>query len=686
MNSKEKEFIIKDLPFFTGLSKEELVIIKAKAQVVEYRKGQVIYEEKSSPSAFYCIISGRVQIYTKDKTGQQLILEYLHRGKYFGIISLLTNETHSVSSLAINDCVVLVIKKNDFDFVLKSIPRLAIDLSRTLSRRLKRKDIHQKRIFESTIVSLFSSYSQAGKTVYALNLALSLSRETRKSVIILDILPQDKMHTLPHKLELTQPRIFDLSSSAEIYVLPEDYILKSKFSIDLCCFYYQENNDACLRRLIEILSLLVNDYHYILLDLPAAMDRSIIGMLNQSDLIHILSSPDALDLKRTSNLINRLRTDFNFDPQKIKTIVNEYKLAKIDYSCQLEILGQEIFATIPKIKFDAGERLIIDEPDCEYSKAIRRIARQLGDCLVGLVLGVGVGYGFCHIGVLKVIEEESIPIDIIAGSSIGALIASLWAIGKSSQEILEVTREFREPKHIWGLIDITFPRFGFIKGNKMRRFLKKHFGDKTFYDVRLPLKIIASDVRRKEPKILDKGLLADAIMASCSMPGVFAPFKFSRHMKLTESGIPQDAGKEDVLFDGGVTNPLPTESLMQMGVKKIIAVNVTPSREDILRQLAKLKEGIPSEYAAAAQKDKPFGWLGWLKSIFKINIVDIIFSSVEVLQSEVARREGELADIVLHPDTTGLFWLELHRADEFARRGETEARNNLDKIWQLVNE
>ena len=380
------------------------MIIKARAQLVEYRKGQVIYEEKSSPSAFYCIISGRVQIYTNDKTGQRLILEYLHRGKYFGIISLLTNEPHSVTSLAINDCVIMVIKKDDFDFVLKSIPRLAIDLSRTLSRRLKRKDIHQKIIFESTVVSVFSSYAQAGKTVYALNLALSLSRETHKSVIVLDILPQGKIHTLAQKLELDQPRIFDLTSSAEIYSLPKDYILESKFGINLFCFYYQEDNDICLKRLIEILSLLVNDYHYILLDLPAAMDRSIISMLNQSDLIHILSSPDAVDLKRTNNLINRLKVDFNFDPQKIKTIINEYKLAKIDYSDQLEILGQEIFATIPKIKFDSGERLILDDPDCEYSKAVRRISRQLGDCLVGLVLGVGVGYGFCHIGVLKVIE------------------------------------------------------------------------------------------------------------------------------------------------------------------------------------------------------------------------------------------------------------------------------------------
>jgi NTE family protein len=670
VNPEDKEFIIRELAFFAGLSKKELAIINARSQVIEYRKGQIIYTEGSAPSAFYCIISGRVQIYTKDQSGNQLILEYLHRGKYFGIISLLTNEPHSVTSEAINDCSVLVIQKNDFDFLLQSIPQLAIDLSRTLSRRLKRKDVHQKKIFESMVISVFSSYAQAGKTVYALNLALSLNRETRKSVIILDILSQGKIHTLPQKLGIQQPPIFDLSTAADIHVLPKDFILKNSFGIELFCFYYEENNDSCLKRLIEILSILVNDYHYIVLDLPAAMDRSIVSMLNQSDLIHILSSPDPGDLKSTNNLISRLKTDFNFDPAKIKTIINEYKLSNIGHSDQSEILGQDIFATIPKIKFDDPARLIIDAPDCEYSKAIRRIARQLGDCLVGLVLGVGVGYGFCHVGVLKVIEEENIPIDIIVGSSIGSLIASLWAVGKSSSEILEIIREFKEPKHIWELIDITFPRLGFIKGNKLYRFLKKHLGDKTFYDVRLPLKVIASDVHKKEPKILDKGPLVDAIMASCSMPGVFAPFKF----------------KEEVLFDGGVTYPLPTEPLMQMGVKKIIAVNVTPSREDILKQLKKLKSGVQPEPSGQIQKVRRPGLFVRLKDFFNFNIVDIIFSSVEVLQSEVARKEGELADIVLHPDTTGLFWMELHKADEFAKRGEEEARKQLDKIWQLVNE
>ncbi len=666
-----KDLILKEMPLFAGLTAEERRIIKGKCSLRDYKKGEVIYKEGSPADAFYCVVLGRVVIYARDRDGQEKILEYLHRGKYFGIISLLTGETHSVTAETINDCLLLVIEKKDFDYVLNKAPRLAIDLSQTLSRRLKRKDIHQKTIFESTVISVFSSYSQAGKTVYAMNLALSLRKETQKSLVILGILPQDKIHSLPKRLESAGDyRVFDLSSSAASTSRIKDFILKNRFAVDLICLSYNPEDYSCVRKLVEILSLLVNDYHYLILDLPSSMDRPVFSILNQSDLIYMLTGPEPVDLKRTQHLIAKLKKEFHFQESKIRVVINEYKLSKLSHEELIGLLKQNISATLPRIEFGAGDRLILDNPDCEYSKAVRRIARQIGDCQVGLVLGVGVAYGFCHIGVLKVIEEEKIPVDVICGSSIGALIASLWATGKSAPEILEITKEFKEAKSMWGMVDLTFPLLGFIKGNKLHNFLKKYLGNKTFYEVKLPLKIIASDVKRKEPRVLDKGLIADAIMASCAMPGVFAPFKF----------------REEILFDGGIINPLPTEPLFKMGVKKIIAVNVTPSRQDIMRQYDLLKEKITVTIPESIKKKKWFSLRQYLKDIFKNNILDIIFSSVEILQSEVAQKEAQLADVVLHPDTAGLFWLDLHKAEEFAKRGETEARRNLDKIKQLVND
>jgi len=663
--------ILKDIPIFSDLSQEEYALVKEKSALREYRKGEIIYSEGAPADNFYCLILGRALVYTRDQEGRETELEYLHRGKYFGIISLLTNEPHSVSVRAVNDCVVIVIPKDDFDIILNKIPRLAINLSQTLSRRLKNKGLHYKTIFESTIISVFSSYSQAGKTVYALNLGLGLRQETKKSVIILDILPQDKEHSLPHRLgiEGEYPKL-DLSSAPFTGSgIIRNFILKDHHGVDLACLFYNPEDESFVRKLVDIMTLLVNDYHYIILDLPSVMDKNIFKVLNQSDLIHLMTSPEPVDLERTRNLVSRLKTEFNFQESKIKVVINEYRFSKLDHQEQRDILAQPVFATLPKIDFGAPDRLILDAPVCEYAKAVRRISRELGDCLVGLALGVGVAYGFCHIGVLRVFEQEKIPVDVICGSSIGSLIASLWVTGKSADEILEITKEFREPKYIWNIVDFTIPTLGFLKGKKLYGFIKKHLGNKTFYDVKLPLKIIASDVKKKEIRILDKGLLADAIMASCSMPGVFTPFKF----------------REEVLVDGGIVSPLPTEPLLKMGIKKIIAVNVTPSREDILNQYARIKEDIAA-IPKAIKKRKWFSIRDYFRNKFKSNILDFIFSSVEMLQSEVAKKEGQLADVVLHPDTQGLFWLDLYKSEEFAKRGEEEARRNLGKIKQLVNE
>jgi len=671
MEQVNKNSILKEISLFANLTLAQRNIIKERCNIVEYKKDQIIYKEGWPASNFYCIIVGRMVIYTSDSMGQRTELEYLHRGKYFGIISLLTGEPHSVSAQAVNDCLLLVIKKEDFEFILKKVPQLAIDLSQTLSRRLKNKDIHQKTIFESTIISIFSSYSQAGKTLYALNLALSLHKESHKSVLVMEICLKDSSHSLPRKLEITENYpVLDLSSgSTDISRLLQDTLLRDRFGIDLVCLNYKEGDESCVKKLVEILSFFVNNYHYIILDLPSSMDRFVFEVLNQSDLIHILSSPEQVYLKRTHNLVKRLKTNFHFSLTKIKIIVNEHKPSRLNHQQQIGILEHEIFATLPKIEFSSLDRLVLDKPDSGYSRVVRRISRQLGDCLVGLALGVGVAYGFCHIGVLKVIEEENIPIDVISGASIGALVASLWAIGRSSAEILELTDEFKEPKHIWGMVDLTMPFFGFIKGNKVYNFLKRHLGNKTFYDVKLPLKIIASDIRRKELRVLDKGLLVDAIMASCSMPGVFQPFKF----------------KEEMLLDGGMIAPLPTEPLFHMGVRKIIAVNVTPSREDILRQYEKVKNELNATYSDI-HKRRWFSLKQYFRNRFKTNILDIIFSSVELMQSTLAQKEAQLADVILHPDVSGRHWLELHRARDFAKIGEEETRRNLDKIWQVINE
>jgi NTE family protein len=635
----QKPSLLRNIPLFSGLSSRELKIIGSYCKTVRYKKGEVIYKEGDAPNGFFCVLSGRVMVYTRDNSGRETALEYLHRGKYFGIISLLTKEPHSVTTRAINDAEILKIGKDDFEFLLKKIPHLALDLSQTLGRRLKNKDFHQKIIFESMVLSVFSSYPRAGRTVYSFNLAGGLRRETGKSVILLEMGLKDKKRSLPAQWGVSKYSILNLNARAFNPHHFKKYLLKNKDGVELLCLAYLPDSESSVQNLLGILSLLVNDYHYIILDLPSHTDNTVVRVLNQSDHIHLISSPDEPDLKKTGKLIRRLKSDFNFAQDKIKVIINEYKESVFAPSQEIKILDHPIFATLPRIEGPVA---------LEYTRAVRRICRQVGECTVGLALGVGGAYGFCHIGVLKVIEEENIPIDIISGSSIGAVMGSLWAIGLSSQEILEVAKEFAKPNFFLSLIDLTFPYLGFIKGRKLSRFLSKYLGDKTFQDVKLPLKIIASDIKKKEAVVIEQGNLLEAVMASSAIPGVFYPFR----------------RLEDFLVNGGIFYPLPTEILSSTGTKKIIAVNVTPSKDDILKE----------------SKD-------FLKAKYKNNnILKLVFGSIEVMQGQIANREEQYADVVLHPDVSGISWTEFNKVEELAKRGEAEARRNLDKIWKLVKD
>ncbi len=389
--------VLEESPLFSRLTNAERSLVRERSQIVEFRKDEIIYREGEPASAFYLVILGRVLTYTSDRTGNKTFLEYLHRGKYFGIISLLTGEPHSVTAVALNDCLLLTIKKDDFEFLLKRIPVLSIDVSQTLSRRVKNKNIHQKTIFESTIISVFSSYSRAGKSIYALNTALSLRKETGKSLIILDVCPKDRVHSLPRRMCISgELKAFDLSGDAEDSArVLKGYISKDEpDGIDLICFSYDPDDESASRRFVSMMGLLVNDYHYVILDLPSVMDHFVFTVLSQSDQIHLLTSAEPVYLKRTRNLIARLEKDFDFQDSRIRVLINEYRASKLTHDQQAALLGRNIFATLPRIDFSASDKLVVDSPESEYARVIRRISRESGDCLVGLALGVGAGYGF----------------------------------------------------------------------------------------------------------------------------------------------------------------------------------------------------------------------------------------------------------------------------------------------------
>ncbi len=255
---------------------------------------------------------------------------------------------------------------------------------------------------------------------------------------------------------------------------------------------------------------------------------------------------------------------------------------------------------------------------------------------IGLALSGGGARGFAHIGVLRVLAENNIPIDMIAGTSAGSIIGGAYASGMSVDEIEAMAAKV-------GWLNIIRPAFSFggvLSNAPMGTFLRKHFPVSRFEDLKIPFAAVAFDLATSEPVIFrDSGDLIEAIRASCSVPGIFAPVRDETHRRLV---------------DGGVVSPMPVETARSMGADIVIAVNLLSC--------------------------------GTSFSNNSHNLIGIALqSTLEVIRA-VSIRENSHADLVIEPQIAHLRLDEIKKYREFITLGAEAASEKIGEISTLTEE
>ncbi|NTU46966.1 patatin family protein [Candidatus Roizmanbacteria bacterium] len=175
---------------------------------------------------------------------------------------------------------------------------------------------------------------------------------------------------------------------------------------------------------------------------------------------------------------------------------------------------------------------------------------------IGLALGSGGARGIAHIGVIKTLEKYKIPIDIVAGSSIGAVVAASYAQDLNGNRLQEIALSFSERKMI-SFVDFTL-KGGLMKGNKLEAEISELLGEVSFSTSKIPFAVVATDYHTAEEVVFYDGDLVKAIRASIAVPPFLQPV----------------ADGERVLADGGLSNPVPVEVVKKMGADIVIAVNL----------------------------------------------------------------------------------------------------------------
>ena len=616
MDTKDLHFIAKNTFPFNKLKGKNIKRLLSISQVKEYSEGEVIYSEGDSADYFYLLLAGRVLVLTTQQ-GKEQPIELLKRGICFGIISLLTEEPHSVTAKSIERSFVLLIEKGKFREFLKQVPVVSLDFSRLLSQRVKKR-AKPKVVFQSKRIGV-SGFPSSGKSTYAYNLALQIKEQTAKNVIYLEISKEK----------------FTLDSLLKRDIKP---LTLSEFKEESFKQYIIEDDVDCLAVKIEdkfnlssLLNLLSESYHFIIYEIPFTFwDDYAKSHYPLDHYLHLLLSYKKKELTKGANLIKELKKADPLYKERVKIVMNEFtEQEKIPFETTSRILDHPIYATIPP--YD----------DASYKKALRRIARQLGEVVLGIALGSGAAYGFSHLGVLEVLGNNNIPIDMVCGSSMGSLVATLWALGYDMQQIKKQVRYFTKKIGGFSFSNVLLPFRGILKARRLENICKDIFGDLTFYDIKHTLKIVAFDFIKRETKILEDGPLYKAVAASCAMPGIFEPISV----------------KKDILLDGGILNPLPTKVILRRGANKIIAVNITPSSEEMLKEYKK--------------KDR-------------LHIFDFIFGSIETMQQQFIHEALEISDVVIHPELEGLGWMDFDRIDEFVERGRKAAEDKIEDIKRLV--
>ena len=269
-----------------------------------------------------------------------------------------------------------------------------------------------------------------------------------------------------------------------------------------------------------------------------------------------------------------------------------------------------------------------------------RRAPRLSSQKVGLALGSGVARGLAHIGVLEVLQREGIPVDVIAGTSAGSAIGALYAQGKDA-EMIKGRVEGMGWRQIVSLVDLAFPKTGFIEGSKVKKWLKGIIGDVAFEDLKKPLACIAADIMTGEEVVIDRGSVLEAVMVSISMPVIFSVVKW----------------KNRYLVDGAVVNPVPVDVLKRMGADIVIAVNVIPSPGRRIHQAEEFR---------------------------KPNIISIIMQSIYIGSYSLVEASLEGADIVIEPEVAHIGTGDFHRAKECIVLGEKAAQEAIPGIKKLL--
>jgi NTE family protein len=575
-----------------------------------------------APGLFVIASGGAAVVVGSEGAGREIAS--LGPGDVVGEIALLTGEPCSATVAAIGPSTAWFIDRLDFPRIIEHCPGLWRNLVTILSQRLVRTSRRLASEPSQTTAALVLACKPEDEVLLANSLSRSLADQAKRPVLVVDARSSGSA-------PLETPQVPSVASVlADRALLRDHEVAASTSPVSIASLDDPELSPLSDAQALSTIEWLSAFYGHILI---------------------LLSGPPAEPRPR---LIHGVRS--------VMTVVSEDDLQRmVTWLSSLGSRGERVGAAIlspghpsaeamSQLESQLGRPALAVTRDAAAAAQghddLARVARHLGGMTVGVALGAGAAKGLAHIGVLRVLQQHNVPVDYVAGSSIGSIIGALFAGGFPLDDIESMLIGADRKVVRW-----TLPLTALWSDRGLRKLLSEPGPTTEFHELRIPFAAVATDLISGREVILREGIVWRAVQASVSIPGMFPPTVISGRY----------------LVDGGVVSPVPTRAARDLGADIVIAVDLSSPG---------LRPEAPTRLAATSARES---------GGHPPRVIEVLWRSTEIMQTEMTAHTAAIADVTIAPSLGRSRFSDFtRRPTEFVAAGAEAALESMSEIRSFL--
>ena len=609
---RRNELAIMLSKLFGPMNEEILRFIDSQVEWFQLRRGEVLFRQGDAGGSLYILVSGRLKVFARDEEGNDKVIGEIARGESVGEMAIFTEEDRAATVYAVRECDLARFSKDALDRIIYHNPQVMKVITKIIIGRLKKTISSSAPEARQTNIALvptgpgvpLSEFSnQLSTAVSAFGPTLHLSSQRLDRMIGRPGTSQTAKRD-PYHIRLTI--WLDEQESIHRYVLYETDMSDTNWTM------------RCIQRADRVIIV------------GQAKDNPEPGKIENMFLGQHVGVTDGEYIR----VVKPGETGkFAIGSDKGDTTVRQ----------TLVLLHPE-GTSLPSGTGKWLEARNLDghhhvrwgnRADCD------RLARCLTGNSVGLVLGGGGARGFAHLGVIRALQTAGIPIDVIGGTSMGAIMGALPAMGWDYDSMVDMTRKSFVNNN--PLSDYTLPTISIVRSKKLDSYLKAAFNDTCIEDLWMNYFCVSSNLTTADAVVSRRGLLWKAVRASASIPGIAVPVLQGNNL----------------LVDGGILNNLPADIMRGLCRGYVIVVDVSSEKDMVFNY-----EKIPSPWKVLLTKLMPFK-----KSIDMPNLLEILGRTTLLSSINRANETRKEADLYLQPPVDRFKLMEWKSLDEIAEVG-----------------